>query len=276
MNDTKETIFFLEGRGGSFLYHFIIYNLGGLYHILNSEYNIRGADSVKWNNNNIVDIPTNIITFPIKIFMNDILPFQREAFEIIKDKFVLIEDLSNIENYEIISIYGTVINLATSEIMNKNIIYFLRALFLEKINYPLIPKKNIFISRSQNISIHSHNKLKRCLLNIDEFTQLLNKYNFDIIKLEEYNFHDKIKLFMSSDLIISTNGSQLTPLLFSNSNSKIIEIVNNGDGNAVDIYKSIANMFHLNYNRYSNICEDSDGNFTLNIDAFEKYLLPFI
>jgi len=28
----KETIFYLEGRGGQYIFHFFIYNLGGLYH----------------------------------------------------------------------------------------------------------------------------------------------------------------------------------------------------------------------------------------------------
>jgi len=32
----KETIFYLEGRGGMYLYHFIVYNLGGLYYIINN------------------------------------------------------------------------------------------------------------------------------------------------------------------------------------------------------------------------------------------------
>ena len=31
----KETIFYLEGRGGMWIYHFIIYNLGGLFYIVN-------------------------------------------------------------------------------------------------------------------------------------------------------------------------------------------------------------------------------------------------
>ena len=42
-NHHKETIFYLEGRGGIYLYHFIIYNLGGLYHIIKKEYNNRSS-----------------------------------------------------------------------------------------------------------------------------------------------------------------------------------------------------------------------------------------
>ena len=124
--------------------------------------------------------------------------------------------------------------------------------------------------------MNSHNKLKRCMLNVNEFILMLKKYNFEIVYLEDYNFHDKLKLFMSSDVIISTNGSQLTPLFISNINSKIIEIVKNGDNNSVDIYKIISNICDLNYNRYSNIIEDSNGNFEINVEEFEHYLLTLL
>jgi len=36
--------------------------------------------------------PTTSIKYPIKIYMKDILPFHREAFEIIKDKYELVEN----------------------------------------------------------------------------------------------------------------------------------------------------------------------------------------
>jgi hypothetical protein len=54
--------------------------------------------------------------------MKNILPFQRESFEIIKDQFELIEDLTTIPDYEIVSIYGD-----TNDYKNaKNISLFLR------------------------------------------------------------------------------------------------------------------------------------------------------
>jgi len=43
--------------------------------------------------------------------MNNINQFQKEAFEIIKDKFILINDktLQSCDNYEIINIYGGIL-----------------------------------------------------------------------------------------------------------------------------------------------------------------------
>ena len=104
----KQTIFYLEGRGGMYLYHFFVYNLGGLFYIMNKKYDMRlpNTSVLLEDKSKIVSEPTAEVTFPIKIYMKDILPFQREAFEIIRDKFELIEDLSTITNYEIVSIYG--------------------------------------------------------------------------------------------------------------------------------------------------------------------------
>ena len=92
----KTTIFYLEGRGGRHFYHFFFYNLIGLYFITNELYNIRPKnDSVLLEDNSkVVEKPTTQIKYPIKIYMRDILPFQKQAFEMIKDKFELVEDLN--------------------------------------------------------------------------------------------------------------------------------------------------------------------------------------
>ncbi len=79
----KETILHLENRGGVFLYHFIYFNLIELYHIKNEKYNIIVTDHRE-------TFPSTDITFPVEIHMNNINQFQKEAFEIIKDKFILI------------------------------------------------------------------------------------------------------------------------------------------------------------------------------------------
>lgn len=273
----EETIFYLEGRGGMFLYHFFIYNLGGLYYILNGIYNLRGPTktSILFDDvNKLIDLPTNVST-PIKIHMKNLLPFQREAFDIIKDKFTLIEDLSDIQNYKIVSIYGeTVINNYYSD--NPNVIFnFLRNLFLEKMNYDVVPKKRIFITRKNSEA--QHGRLKRAVLNENEFLETLKKYNFQLIQLENYNTHDKIKLFMESELIVSSNSSCLTLSLFANKKSNIIEILKNGDsGFPHEHYYNICKILGLNYNRYSNINEDDDGNFNIDVNDFEMFLRKFI
>jgi hypothetical protein len=262
----------LEGRGGMYLYHFFIYNLGGLYYILNNQYNVRGEHNSSVlldDKSKIVSNPTTPISFPIKIHMKCILPFQREAFEIIKDKFELIEDLSSLKSeYEIVSIYGEY-----GKVESKPLIYpFLRNLFFEKMKFDMIPGKRIFVTRKHSQSQHG-GELKRYILNEAEVMRMLSKYNIEFIQLEDLNMYDKIKLFMESETILSSHSGSLTLLLFANSNAKIIEILNNGTQNCVSShYIGISETLKLNYNRYTNIREDYNGNFNLNVNEFENYL----
>jgi len=258
----KQTIFYLEERGGMYLYHFFVLNLGGLYYIINQNYNVRG--------------PTTSITYPIKIYMKDVLPFQREAFEIIKDKFESVDDdeLQKITDYEIVSIYGETCINGYSD--NCNIFPFLRQLFLERMNYNVIKGKRIFITRKNSESQH-YGVLKRMILNENELLKVLDKYGFQYIQLENLNTYDKIKLFMESEMIVSSHSGSLTFSLFVNQKTKIIEILNKGtSGFLHDHYLNISNKLNLNFNRYNNIIEDSNGNFSLNLIDFEKYLQSLI
>lgn len=273
----KQTIFYLEGRGSMYLYHFFVYNLGGLYYILNKKYNIHVPNTsvLLEDKSKIVSVPTTEINFPIKIYMTDVLPFQREAFEIIKDKFELVEDLNTISDYEIVSIYGE--PSITNIVENPKIIFpFLRDLFSQKFNNEIIKGKRIFITRKNSESQHN-GILRRYILNEIELKNMLNKYNFEFIQLEDYNTNDKIKLFMESEVIVSSNSGSLTFSLFTNKNTKIIEILNKGTtGFSHNHYIDICGTLGLNYNRYSNINEDTNGNFNINVPDFEKYLLTTI
>jgi hypothetical protein len=73
-----------------YLFHFFIYNLGGLYHIINQQCNDRKNNSLLLDDKiKIVKMPSNNLIFTIKIYMTNILQFQREVFDIIKYKFEL-------------------------------------------------------------------------------------------------------------------------------------------------------------------------------------------
>jgi capsular polysaccharide biosynthesis protein len=273
----KETIFYLEGRGGMYLYHFFIYNLGGLFYIINNKYNHRGQQNTSIlfdNKSKIVEKPSNY-TYPIKIYIKDILPFQRETFEIIKDKFELIENLSVLEDYEIVSIYGEtcILNICDNP---KTIFPFLRQMFLKRLSYDVIPGKRIFITRKNSESQHN-GVLKRYILNENEVRLFFQNNNFEIIQLENYSMYEKIKLFMESEVIISTHSGCLTLCLFVNVKTKIIEILNRGTvGFDHSHYIGICNTLGLNYNRYTDISEDHNGNFNLDLSKFEKFLNNFI
>jgi len=209
--------------------------------------------------------------------MKNILQFQREAFEIIKEKFILIEDLSKIDNYEIISIYGETLEkrLVTGD-HSDVVLPYLRDLFIDKTNFKMVKGKRIYITRKNSEKYHN-SITKRNILNEEEMKYMLQKYDFEYIQFEDYSCLDKIRIFMESETILSTHSSSLTFILFANNNSKIIEICNKGtNGFDHSHYKNIAKYLKLNYNLYSNINEDINGNFIINVEYFERYLLSIL
>ena len=210
--------------------------------------------------------------------MKNLLPFQVETFEIIKDKFELIDKLPTNTDYEIVSMYGDTCNSSAFGDNLSVTIPFLRNLFLEKMNFKMIKGKYIYITRKNSESQH-YGVLKRYILNENEFKNILQKYNIEFIQLEEFSTFEKIKLFMESELIISSCSGALTYLIFSNINCKLIEILNKGEDSYAyshDHFIKLSNYVGLNYNRYRNIHEDVYGNFNLNLVEFEKYLLTII
>lgn len=266
----KETIFHLENRKGMYMYHFIYYNLAGLYYIEHKLYNIKGDDATKHGStfpilSKVVSNPSHEVTYPIKIHMNDIKPFHREAFEMIKDKFILVEDLNTLD-YEVVNIYGGYVN------KDLNIIVpYIRNLFISKVKG--CPQKNIYITRKFTSKFHN-NILKRYMINEEAFLQEFQD-KFEYIILEDLSFKEKIELFMNSKNIISTHSGGLSFITFCNKDTNIIEVLNNGtSGFPHNHYSDISAVLKLsNYRRYTNINEDKNGNFNLNINDFNKYLL---
>jgi capsular polysaccharide biosynthesis protein len=207
--------------------------------------------------------------------MENVLPFQKETFEILKDKFQLIDDLSKENNYEIVSIYGDTCLTSIADRQQYTIPY-LRKLFLDRLKYDIVKGKRIYITRKNSENQHS-GVLKRAIINENEFKTLLNKYNIEYVQLEDFSMEEKIKLFMESELIISSHSGSLTLTMFANKNCKVLEILKEGTyGFNHSHYINICKIADINYNRYSNINEDYNGNFNINLVDFEKYLLNII
>ena len=254
-----DPVFFLEDRGGStILYHFIVLNMGGLYYI--EEY-----------------IRNNNMQYPVDIYINSngiLNKVIKDAFYILRDKFTLLDTLP--DNRNIINIYGESCSI-NAMCDNPTIIFpYLRELFLSRItsvstNLP----KRFFIGRKQSQlnNATSHNLTIRSVINEDAFINKLKDYNVDTIYLEKLDFIDKLLLFINAELIISTNSSALTCLLWCNTKVKIIEIINKPIYNALGLhFKLICNTLGLDYYRFSEINDDSEGNFVIE-DNSELYNL---
>jgi hypothetical protein len=248
-------VFFLEERGGStVLYHFIVLNIGGLYYI--EEY-----------------IRNNNMQYPVDIYINSegiLKKVIKDAFYMLRDKFTLLDTLP--DDRDIINIYGE--SCSTNNICdNPTIIFpYLRELFLSRItNTSTHLPKRFFIGRKQSLinNATSHSLTKRAIINEEHFINKLKDYNIDSIYLEQLDFIDKLLLFINAELIISTNSSALTCLLWCNTRVKVIEIVNKYNSLGFH-FKLISDTLGLEYYRFTKINDNSHGNFIIN-DQSELY-----
>lgn len=276
----------MHNRGNQYLYHFIILQLGSLYYIFNNLKLPTGKDTIGKCEfkkiNNLTEIEKENIKNvdnkkKIKIFFdNPLLDFHKETFELLNEDIKLIYKNDIKENYYFEECYGTtIINNNLGDNL-ENILPFLRNLFLSKVNFNF-NNKRIFITRKNSENQHN-GVLKRCILNEDEFIEkILKKYNFEYIQLENYNFKEKIELFNTSSIILSTHSGALTFSLFANKKGKIIEILNKGTrGFPHNHYSNITNILNINYFNYKNIIEDNNGNFNININDFDNYLKSIV
>jgi len=150
---------------------------------------------------------------------------------------------------------------------------FLRKTFLEEErakngkNY-----ERIYISRAQAAF--------RRLLNEEEIDPLLEKHGFKKIILENLNLTDQISLFSSAKIIVAPHGAGLTNIVFSNPNTKLLELfpqtyinhcfwtLSNQVG--LDYHYMIGEVNHLNNNSTGNPIYDD---FVADIKMLEKSLL---
>lgn len=277
-----ETIYYLEGRGQSHIYHFYVLLLGGLYYIFNNiKHDVPGSKRVKFHDRTKITNLRPEISFPVNINfsrgeIHNLTDFQLDAVKLIDHKVNFV-DLKNLDNFQIIEEYGETCRNGYSD--NPKVIYpFLRDLFLTSPNIDLkYSKKRIFITRYGSEKNHQ-NVRKRCIINEKEFYDSLKPFNFEYIQLENYSEKEKIEMFYGSEIIISTHSSGLTYSLFANEETKIIEILNKGPriGPPTGHYSFICEHLKLKYYRYKNIKEDEQGNVDINCKEFIKYLNNFL
>lgn len=273
-------VHFIEGRGQGHIGHFILFQLGSLYYILNDLKCPRGPDNTsicfhdktKIIGYDLVYDSKYIKSYPIIITIANLHIYIIEAFDLISNKITLVTDLKN-DDYKIMSIYGeTCMNRNTVTDNFDNIIPFLRQLYSGCMSFDKCYKR-IFITRNGSEKYHDGLK-RRLVLNESELFNMLEKYGFIYINLEHLSFGQKIKLFSECNIIMGPHSGGLTFSIWANKGAKIIEIVNNGTRGGVckHHYKEICRVLGIHHDTYTNILEDDDGNFTIDVDKFETYV----
>jgi len=121
------------------------------------------------------------------------------------------------------------------------IIYWLKKKFLDHAEYKVLSNKKIYIDRSDSLFNHCQ------IINSDEVWNFLKNKGFTKIKLTEISFKNQIGLFNSANTIVGAHGAGLTNLIFSKSNTNIIELAPENHPNKV--FQRISKINNLNYKK---------------------------
>ncbi|MGP7817093.1 glycosyltransferase family 61 protein [Niallia sp. 01092] len=149
-------------------------------------------------------------------FTPEFCKYQDESFDILgipKEKIIECDHNTYIQAKKLIvtSLAGYTAHVP------KEVCQYIRYEFLNKLNLSKSKgNKRIFISRED--------AMHRKLLNEDKVFRVLEKYGFELVKLTELSLADKIKLFTSAEVVVSSHGAALTNIVFCNSGTKIIEL----------------------------------------------------
>jgi hypothetical protein len=80
----------------------------------------------------------------------------------------------------------------------------------------IIPAKRYFLSRKKDKWMK--------VLNENDILPILKKFHIEVLFLQDYSIKEQIQFFQESELIISPQGSGLTNIVFSNPETKFIEL----------------------------------------------------
>jgi hypothetical protein len=226
----KEDLYLLEKRGGEVLFHWLYFNISGLY--------------------DVKDKPK-----PIKFSVEglNLSQMHYETFELLKPDYEYIEE-RDISNYNIIKLPGALLLNGVDKIPDENY-RFIREQILIKNNLMINkdPHRYIYITRNKSHLLQSNgDERRRQLINENDAYPLLQKYNFEYIELEQLSFKEKIKLFQEAKVIVTPNGGALSISAFANDKTKVIEIHSNRV-KLTNQYYNICKVIGIEIIRYTNV-----------------------
>ena len=144
----------------------------------------------------------------------------------------------------------------------------LREKFLNHAKYKNLIDR-IYIDRGD--SLFNHCKI----INSDEVWEFLKKKGFTKIRLTEMNFKEQIGLFNSANTVIGAHGAGLTNIIFSKSNTKVIELAPENYPN--NFFQRVSQINNLNYKKIvsQNLKLNNDkrqGDILVDLNNIEKLL----
>lgn len=238
----SESIYYIENRGWYFIYHFMIFMVGGLRHIPEEKPILY----IPYMKEFLLDIDMTALkqlsgrddkdqAGPKRdggaSFTYSTAGINYEIMNFLKDKFTFIDSLAGIPHLEIVKFgynHGEPCVLPRLGINVLPAVHvYLRDLFLSKLPArQVVPGKNIYITRRNSEKLTGNFGVKkRQVLNESELVAMLDKFNFKYVNLEEYSLLDKIELFQTSHIILSPNSGALTFCFLANPKTTIIELI---------------------------------------------------
>ena len=244
----------LEDRGHLWIYHWIVYMIGGLRRL-----------------------PENAnFTFP---GLKD-QGYHGESLALIEDRYKMLKDPIN--GKRLGKHHGE--PLLAPDRVDEGTYHFLRDLFLTRVPGQVFTTDGyIYITRKRCDTLNPGNggRATRQILNEEEILPGLRALGFEILQFEDYSFQEKIAYFQKSRLIISPNSGALTFSLFANKAATIIEILP-ANTTHYDHYKIICKALTIPFQRFSDVTVvngpsapdvgDFGWNMNINADSFFKYL----
>ena len=111
--------------------------------------------------------------------------------------------------------------------------------------------ERVWVSR-QNAKIRRESNFK-------DLKNILDKYNFKIIVLEELKYSDQVYIFLNTKILAGIQGAGLINMLFMRKGTKIIEVRSPND-NKNNCYFSLSSALKINYfYSHANTDENSGG-----------------
>jgi capsular polysaccharide biosynthesis protein len=139
-------------------------------------------------------------------------------------------------------------------------------------NNPFIDYKNVYISRSK--------AAYRKVINESSLINMLEKYSFKIINLEDLTVVEQIKLFHSAKNVVAVHGAGISNILYMQRGGLLINLIN---GNHHDpAFYNLANAKQLKYVMHQAEASNTDtrgsawDNFTVDLDLIQSYLDKYL
>jgi hypothetical protein len=85
------------------------------------------------------------------------------------------------------------------------------------------PENNCFSDAEERVFLSRESAERRNIINIDEVKELLNRYNFDIYRLENLSMSEEIELISQAKILVGACGANLGAVIFS-SDAQVIEV----------------------------------------------------